>query len=219
MREIIERLVAKTEDLRVQFKEGFKSFAARHGLTGWEGWYSPGDEGEYRFVLENIRNDDVVLDLGAGDLCLALRLAERARKVYAVEVNPLLMGVTLETIGFTLPANLIVICGNILDIPFPTDVSVAVLLMRHCQHLREYIAKLKEVGCRRLITNARWKSQVEVISLTESWRAFSQVRGGWYACLCGQVGFVPCPPDCPDECPVDLCLTQVKNCPACGQGQ
>ncbi|GFP25342.1 hypothetical protein HKBW3S25_00814, partial [Candidatus Hakubella thermalkaliphila] len=76
----------------------------------------------------------------------------------------------------------------------PTDVSVAVLLMRHCQHLREYIAKLKEVGCRRLITNARWKSQVEVISLTESWRAFSQVRGGWYACLCGQVGFVPCPP-------------------------
>jgi hypothetical protein len=132
-----------------------------------------------------------------------------------VEVNPVLLGVALETIGLSLPRNVIVICGNALDMPFPPDVSVAVLLMRHCQHFREYIAKLKDAGCRRLITNARWKSQVEVIPLTESWQAFSQVRGGWYVCLCGEVGFMPCPPDCPDECPVDFCLTQVKNCPAC----
>ena len=107
------------------------------------------------------------------------------------------------------------ICANALDYPFPDDVTVAVLLMRHCQHFRQYVEKLRQLGCRRLITNARFKSRVEVINLAERGLAFSQARGGWYACLCGEMGFVPCPPTCTEECPDDLCLTQVESCPAC----
>lgn len=201
----------------VQFREGFDAFAARHGLTDWEGWYSPYDQEIYDAVLQNIEKDDIVLDIGAGDLRLALRLAQRARKVYAVEVNPLVLGPALETIGFALPRNLVAICANALDYPFPEDITVAVLLMRHCQHFRPYVERLRQLGCRRLITNARFKSRLEIIALTERGVAFSQVRGGWYACLCGEVGFAPCPPTCTEECPDDLCLTQVENCPACAE--
>ena len=103
-RSAISRLAAETEKRRVQFQEGFESFAARHGLTNWEGWFSPYDDEVYTEVLRNIAEDDVVLEIGAGDLRLALRLAGRARKVYAVEVNPKVLGPALEAIGWDLHA-------------------------------------------------------------------------------------------------------------------
>ena len=215
MDSVTSRLEADAEQKRAQFREGFDVFAARHGLTDWEGWYSFYGKEIYDAVLQNIEKADIVLDIGAGDLRLALRLAQRAKKVYAVEVNPSVLGLALEAIGFVLPRNLMAICANALDYPFPDDVTVAVLLMRHCQHFRQYVEKLRQLGCRRLITNARFKSRVEVINLAERGLAFSQARGGWYACLCGEVGFVPCPPTCTEECPDDLCLTQVESCPAC----
>jgi SAM-dependent methyltransferase len=215
MDSVISRLEADVEQKRAQFRKGFDVFAARHELTDWEGWYSPYGQEVYDAVLHNIENDDMVLDIGAGDLRLALRMAQRARKVYAVEVNPLVLGPALEAIGFVLPRNLMAICANTLDYPFPDDITVAVLLMRHCQHFRQYVERLRQLGCRRLITNARFKSRVEVINLAERGADFSQVHGGWYACLCGEVGFVPCPSTCAEECPDDLCLTQVESCPAC----
>jgi hypothetical protein len=216
---VMRCLEAETGEDRVQFREGFESFAARHELTDWEGWFSPYDEETYSLVLQNIGQDDIVMEIGAGDLRLALRLAGRARRVYAVEVNPKVLGPALEAIGWDLPRNLAVICANAMDIPFPSDVTVAVLLMRHCQHFGDYVARLRVIGCGRLITNARWKAGVEVIYLAEKGVAFSQVRGGWYACLCGEVGFVPCPPTCTEECPDELCLTQVESCPACVGGE
>ena len=212
-RSAISRLIAETEKRRVQFQEGFKSFAARHGLTNWEGWFSPYDDEVYTEVLRNIAEDDVVLEIGAGDLRLALRLAGRARKVYAVEVNPKVLGPALEAIGWDLPRNLVAICANALDIPFPSDVTVAVLLMRHCQHFGDYVAKLRAIGCQRLITNARWKAGVEVIELAAQGEDFSQVKGGWYACKCGAVGFVPCDPS---DGEVPFSIHEVENCPHCG---
>jgi SAM-dependent methyltransferase len=209
---VLHRLVIDTKGKRVQFQEGFNSFALRHGLTDWEGWFSPYDDETYAQVLQNIGEDDVILDIGAGDLRLALQMAERARRVYAIEVNPKVIGPALEAIGWDLPRNLVVICANALDIPFPSDVTAAVLLMRHCQHFRDYVIKLRVVGCRRLITNARWKAWVEVIDLTCPGIPFDQVRGGWYACRCGAVGYVPYDQENEEEF---FLIHEVESCPYC----
>jgi hypothetical protein len=97
--EVTRRLVVRTEENRAQFREGFAAFAARHGLSDWEGWFSPFDDDTFALVLQNVKKYDMVLDLGAGDL----RLAERARRVYAVEVSPIVLGAALSVIGFDLP--------------------------------------------------------------------------------------------------------------------
>lgn len=46
--------------------------------------------------------------------------------VYAVEVNPKVLGPALEKIGWDQPRNLVAICANALDIPFPKDITIAV---------------------------------------------------------------------------------------------
>ena len=211
--EIIRRLAACTEENRAQFQGGLADFARLHGLVDWEGWFSPYDEETYSMVLSHIAPDDVVLEIGAGDLRLALRIAERARKVYAVEVNPLVIGPALEIIGLHLPRNLYVVCANALDFPVPPQVTVAVLLMRHCQHLQHYLYHLQAAGCRRLLTNARWRSGVEMVDLTAPRLPFEQVREGWYACRCGAVGYVG-----RGERP-DTPAIEVSDCPACQNGR
>jgi len=205
---LLERLEISTEMRRCQFVEGFDDFAARHDLTDWEGWFSPYDEETYSAVLELVTGDDVVLDLGAGDLRLALRLAQRVQRVYAVEVNPLVVGSALEVIGMRLPRNLHVVCANGLDYPIPPGVTVAVLLMRHCQHLGTYFDRLQAAGCQRLLTNARWKSGMEVIDLQAERVSFDRVRG-WYACRCGAVGCAGSDAGATDP------VIEVASCPAC----
>jgi SAM-dependent methyltransferase len=216
MEDILRRLEEHTEARRCQFGEHsapiggrFASFARLHNLADWEGWFSPYDDETYNAVLDHVAADDVVLEIGAGDLRLALRMAERARRVHAVEVNPLVIGPALEMIGLCLPRNLHVTCANALDVPVPPGVSVAVLLMRHCQHFGQYFERLRTAGCRRLLTNARWKSGVEVVDLTAPRLPFEQVHEGWYACRCGAIGYVGsgergnAPP------------VEVVGCPAC----
>ena len=190
MEEVIRRLAACTEEKRVQFREDFAAFAARHDLSDWEGWFHPYDDETYGLVLQHIQESDTVLDIGAGDLRLALQMAGRARRVYAMEVNPLLVGAALGETGLDLPRNLHVICANALDVTIPPDVTVAVLLMRHCQHFAVYSDRLQAVGCQRLITNVRWKSGLEVVDLAAPRVPFDQVQEGWYACRCGEVGYV-----------------------------
>jgi len=190
MEDLIHRLEACTEENRVQFREGYAAFAASHDLSEWEGWFSPYDEEVHSQVLQNVDECDEVLDLGAGDLRLALRMAERVQRVYAVEVSPIVLGAALREIGFALPRNLHVICANALDVAIPPGVTVAVLLMRHCHHFSEYFDRLQAAGCSRLITNARWKNGVELIDLTRSRVCFDRVQEGWFACRCGAVGYV-----------------------------
>lgn len=206
---ILRHLKADTEARRSQFHEDFAGFANLHGLSDWEGWFSPYDEETYDAVLDHLAPEDVVLDIGAGDLRLALRMAQRAQKVYAVEVNPLVVGQALTTIGLDLPRNLYVICANALDFPIPTGVTVAVLLMRHCQHFEEYFERLRAAGCQRLLTNARWKSRLEAVDLTAPRIPLEQVREGWYACRCGTTGYVGTGAK-PGGVPVE-----VSACPAC----
>jgi len=209
MDSVIGRLEADAEENRAQFQEGFEAFAARHELPDWEGWFSPYDEETYDLVLQNIGPDDVVIEIGAGDLRLALRLAERARRVYAVEVNPLLVGAALQAIGLALPRNLLVICANALDTAFPDDVTAAVLLMRHCQHFGRYVDKLRATGCQRLLTNARWKSGLESMDLTRPGVPFGELSEGWYACRCGAVGYAG------QGKRSDAPPVEVMDCPAC----
>ena len=213
MEKTLRHLEEDTQARRCQFREGFAAFAHLHDLADWEGWFSPYDDETHGAVLDHVTSDDVVLEIGAGDLRLALRIAERARRVYAVEVNPLVIGPALETIGFHLPRNLHVVCANALDVPVPPGVSVGVLLMRHCQHFGQYFERLERAGCRRLLTNVRWKSGVEVIDLAAPHAPFEHVQEGWYACRCGAVGYVGSG-ERGDARPVE-----VAACPACSPGR
>ena len=179
MEDLLRRLEARTEASRSQFRSDFEVFATRHDLVDWEGWFSPYDEGTYRAVLDHILPEDVMLEIGAGDLRLALRLAEQARRVYALEVNPSVVSAALEVIGLRLPRNLHVVCANALDHPVPAGVTVGVLLMRHCQHFGQYFDRLQTAGCQRLLTNARWKSGIEIIDLTISRLSFAEIGEGW----------------------------------------
>ncbi|RME48898.1 MAG: class I SAM-dependent methyltransferase [Chloroflexi bacterium] len=188
----------------------FSSAPAASGLSAWEAAWSPYDEETYRFALSHIGPEDVVLDIGAGDLRLARRLAGIACHVTAIEINPAVLA--LSSPG--LPPNLSVICADARHVPFPSNVTVGVLLMRHCEHFRLYVEKLRSVGCRRLITNARWRMGVEVVDLGDS-LPFEEVRAGWYACKCGAVGIVP--GTGPDDfaTPEDMIAQEVEWCPAC----
>ena len=91
---------------------------------------------------------------------------------------------------------------------------MGVLLMRHCRHFALYFNKLRTVGCRRLLTNARWRMGVEEIDLRGDRLPFAAVEIGWYACQCGHVGFVPGPPErlTPE---LEASVYEVRDCPAC----
>ncbi|MBC7227047.1 MAG: rRNA adenine methyltransferase [Thermoflexales bacterium] len=190
-------------------KTDIASFLVRHDLDEWEGRFSPYDEDLYQAVLEHVAPTDVVIEIGAGDLRLALRLAQQAQQVYAIEVNPLLVAQALKGIGLSLPRNLAVICANALDFPVPAGVTVGILLMRHCRHFGVYFDRLQAAGCRQLLTNARWKYGLEVVDLTVSRIPFAELAEGWYACRCGAVGYVGTG-NRPDAAPVE-----VTDCPAC----
>jgi SAM-dependent methyltransferase len=176
--------------------------------ANWEAWWAPYDESTYQAALDFIRPADVVLDLGAGDLRFAQRAAARAQYVIAVEHNPALL---FDARRFS--PRLTVICADALRMPVPRAVTVAVLLMRHCGHFSEYVARLRAAGCLRLITNARWGMGVECLSLSRQ-ALFEMAAPGWYACVCGRVGFKPCPPEwiTADMLQRDQSL---EDCPVC----
>lgn len=149
----------------------------------WEAAWAPYDETTYAAVLAEISPDDVVLDIGAGDLRLARRMALVARHVIAWEIQPELLA------GSMSGENLVALCTDARTEHVPAGVTVAVLLMRHCTHYALYVEKLRAAGCRRFIANARWGMGVEVVDLAPA-GPFSAAPVGWYACRrCGAVGF------------------------------
>lgn len=175
--------------------------------------WAPYPESVYQEALGHIRRGDVVLDLGAGDLRLALRMARVARRVYAVEMQARLIELALDAVP-RLPPNLTVICQDARTCLFPSGVTVGVLLMRHCTHFRLYADKLKAVGCERLITNARWRTDVEAVFLHAPRQRFDQIGLGWYACWCGQTGFKTGPVEQLNE-ETQTTVYEVFQCPHC----
>lgn len=183
-------------------------------IHDWEAAFAPYDEETYRAVLVQITPRDVVLDIGAGDLRLTKRVAAIARRVYAIERDP---AVLARSDRGSWPANLSVIYADALTTSFPADVTTAILLMRHCtrEHIAAYLQRLSALRhCQRLITNARWKMDVEVIDL-RSGGMYDPDRAGWYACRCGSIGFTPGAPAM--ITPQVLAeVIDVVSCPQCG---
>jgi hypothetical protein len=182
-------------------------------MIDWEAAFASYDDATYQFVVERITPQDVVLDIGAGDLRLARRLAEIAQQVYAIEQNAVL----LPPDRSQLPDRLSIINGDALTWPYPPDVTVAILLMRHCTraHFARYLQRLTtETKCQRLLTNARWKMDVEEMRL-RSGGLYDPDRVGWYACRCGAVGFTPGDPQAITP-QVLMDVNEVVNCPSCG---
>jgi SAM-dependent methyltransferase len=184
-------------------------------MNDWEAMWAAYDEDTYAQALSFVPPGAVVLDIGAGDLRLARRLAARARRVYAVERQPALPAGGAP--GGT-PDNVRVICADARHWPFPRGLDAAVLLMRHCNHFALYRRKLEAVGCRRLITNARWGMGVECIDLMQPPRAYDDAALGWYACRCGATGFRAGPPEALTAA-VEAEVQEVESCPGCKDGQ
>jgi SAM-dependent methyltransferase len=175
--------------------------------------FAPYDPPTYQAVLDQVRTDDVILDIGAGDLRLTRRMARIARVVYAVEINTGVLN-QANAERDPLPANLIPIQADARTLDFPCDITLGVLLMRHCSCFRLYAKKLQNAGARRLITNARWRMDVEVIDLSVNRASFAEVAMGWYACLCGATGFKEGSAE--DWSPeLDKIVNEVSGCPKC----
>ena len=179
----------------------------------WEALWSPYDQSTYHAVLEMIQSTDVVIDIGAGDLRLARQMLEHAKKIYAVEINPRVLSSGMNK---SVPDShsLVTICADARSIEIPPDVSVGILLMRHCREFRLYANKLKQAGVDRLITNARWRMGVECVRLQIERIAYEAFRIGWFACWCGAVGFKPGPAE--NYAPnLDNLVHEVSMCPWC----
>jgi hypothetical protein len=180
-------------------------------IDEWEARWSPYDEPTYQTALSYVQPGDIVLDIGAGDMRLARRMAAIARQVYAIEMQPDLLSNQAP-----LPDNLAVLCADARIVPWPAGITLGVLLMRHCTHVGLYVARLRAAGCRRLITNSRWGMDVELVDLGPRlpWRF---VDLGWYACACGQIGFVSGPPEQLTTARMEF-IAEVEACPACTSG-
>ncbi len=178
----------------------------------WESLWAPYDEGTYQQVLSLIQPTDVVIDIGAGDLRLDRELAKACKHVYAYEQQAEIVARGLR--AGPLPANLSVVVGDARTLPFPFQVTVGVLLMRHCRDVSFYMKKLRQIGAHRLLTNARWKLDVEEIDLRAPRVPYEQIRIGWYACECGVTGFVQGPPEALTPAVLNS-VYEVTDCPAC----
>ncbi len=176
--------------------------------------WAPYDEATYRAVLNQIVTDDVVLDIGAGDLRLARRAARVCRRVYAIEIQKALLELAAQDEDGAPAEKLIVLHGDARALTFPQDVRTGILLMRHCAHFRLYADKLKAAGAGRLITNARWRMGVEVMALQAERTPFQQLEMGWYACWCGATGFKPGPAERLTPAVVEA-VQEVIDCPKC----
>lgn len=179
----------------------------------WELHWAPYDLPTYQLVLEQLLPHDIILDIGAGDLRLARQMADMTHKVYALEINRSVLDRGVASAA-PLPANLIPICADARSFAFPRHVTCGVLLMRHCTHFQLYTDKLREAGCQRLITNARWGMNIEVIDLNNTRITHENLAFGWYACGCGAVGFKPGSPDLitPET---EAVIHEIIDCPDC----
>lgn len=85
--------------------------------------YVPHEE-NYESMLQKLGPEDVLCDMGAGDLRFSLMASERCKKVYAVEMNPEILSDSLRIIKWCIPRNLVVVCADWRSFLIPQDVTV-----------------------------------------------------------------------------------------------
>ena len=186
--------------------------------AAWEERWAPYDEETYARALAYVPPGAVVVDIGAGDLRFARRLAARAELVYAVERQAELLAGAAAWLSQV--DNVRVVCADAREWPFPPGLDAAVLLMRHCAraHFALYRRKLAAAGGRWLITNARWRMGVECIDLSAPARPYARAPVGWYACRCGATGFRAGPVEALTAAALTE-ITEVEDCPECKDGR
>lgn len=186
--------------------------------AAWEERWAPYDEETYARALAYVPPGAVVVDIGAGDLRFARRLAARAGLVYAVERRAELLAGAAAWLSQV--DNVRVVCADACEWPFPPGLDAAVLLMRHCAraHFALYRRRLAAAGGRWLITNARWRMGVECIDLSAPARPYACAPVGWYACRCGATGFRAGPVEALTEAALTE-ITEVEDCPECKDGR
>lgn len=86
---------------------------------------------QYSSILEKVNKEDIVFDAGAGDLRFPLMLSQKVKKVYAIDLSPTLISKALKIIGYYLPLNLIIICGDWCKFPIPKDVTIITCLVNN----------------------------------------------------------------------------------------
>jgi hypothetical protein len=177
--------------------------------AAWEAMHAPYDQPTYQAVLDQLGSEEIILEIGAGDLRLSRQMAKVCQKVYALEIHAHLLGQPDP-----LPANLIAICADARAADFPTDITSGVLMMRHCTCFGLYAERLRAAGAMRLITNARWRMGVEVVQLWSQRLSFAEAGMGWYACFCGATGFKEGPAE-HWSFEMDRITNEVSNCPQC----
>ena len=181
--------------------------------AAWETMHAHYDESTYQAVLDQLSPDDVVLDIGAGDLRLTRQMARIVREVYAVEINARVLNQAYSGRD-PLPGTVTAICADARTLSFPLGITTGVLLMRHCICFHLYVDKLRSAGTERLITNARWRMDVEVIDLQLQRLSYAEASMGWYACLCGGTGFKEGPAE-HWSFEMDRITIEVSSCPRC----
>lgn len=90
--------------------------------------YMPHSYYQYQDVLNNVNKNDVIIDMGCGDLRLAYLLSKCVKKVYAVELNPEILYKAIKVLGYNKPMNLIIVLSDWVYFPIPCDVSKIVCL-------------------------------------------------------------------------------------------
>jgi hypothetical protein len=78
----------------------------------------------YSQMLSFLQPDDVLCDMGSCYLQFPLLASAKCRKVYAVELNPIVISKALRAVGYLMPINLIVTCAEWHQFPVPADVTV-----------------------------------------------------------------------------------------------
>lgn len=127
----LDRLIRKLEAHRLIFEDSPAQYP-RHELdffnidrtgTYQAVMYVPQDDNHIP-MLQRLKRDDIVCDVGAGDLRFALMASQICKKVYAVEMNPKTLGDALNIIEYHMPRNLIPVCADWRHFPIPDETTV-----------------------------------------------------------------------------------------------